>query len=211
MPDVLTRRQAELLAWLRDYLPQAVHPPSLDEACAALGVASRGSLHKHVQALIAAGLVEPLHGRQRGLQLTAAGLGAGRGEEVPRAIGASLPLLGRVAAGRPIEAIEGTDTVEIGADWAARPGHYALTVRGDSMVDEGIHDGDLIVVEHRSHARDGEIVVALVDGTDATVKRIEQRPGATILHPASAKHAPLVLPPDRVTIQGVVKGLVRRY
>jgi repressor LexA len=207
----LTRKQSELLQWLRTHLPRAQQPISLDAACAALGLASRGSLHKHVQALVAAGLLEPLAGRQRGLALTAAGAqgraaaGEGRRREV------SLPLLGRVAAGRPIEAIEGSERIEVPEAWADRDGWYALQVRGDSMIDEGICDGDTVIVEHRAQAQRGELVIALVDGSEATLKRFELRGRDVVLHPANSALRPLVLPAERVTIRGVVKGLIRRY
>jgi repressor LexA len=219
MPDPLTRRQSELLAWLRDTLPGLEQPPTLDEICRSLGLRSRGSLHKHVQALVQAGLVEPMHGRQRGVVLS----GPGQVERA-RAVAAArpvegtrqpqtlvLPLLGRVAAGRPIDAVEDDATIEIGAGWSGRDDCYALTVRGDSMIDEGIHDGDVVVVEHRTSARNGEIVVALIDGEAATLKRIEQRPGCVVLHPANTALQPLVFEPARVTIRGVIKGLIRRY
>ncbi len=212
MAERLTRRQAELLGWLREHAPRLPHPPTLDEACRGLGLRSRGSLHKHVQALVAAGLLEPMNGRQRGLVLAA----GRRPEPTPatpdaRPTGAVLPLLGRVAAGRPIEALEDDATIEVGAEWAGRVDHYALTVRGDSMIDEGIHDGDIVVVQHCSSARNGQIVVALVDGVSATLKRIEQQYGRVVLHPANSSLQPLVVEPDRVTIRGIVKGLIRRY
>jgi len=212
-PASLTRRQAQVLAWLRETLPALDHPPTLDEVCAALGLSSRGSLHKHVQALVVAGLVEPMNGRQRGIVLSP-GQPASR-QAVPvvpvRTQGPTLPLLGRVAAGQPIDALEEDAVIEVGAGWAGRADHYALTVRGDSMVDEGIHDGDVVVVEHRTSARNGEIVVALIDGEAATLKRIEQRPGRVVLHPANSSMQPLVFDPAQVTIRGVVKGLIRRY
>lgn len=214
----LTRRQAELLAWLREALPARRHPPTLDEVCRALGLRSRGSLHKHVQALVDAGLVEPMNGRQRGIVLAAARRAApdrvspaAAPGTMARTQAATLPLLGRVAAGQPIDALEDDAVLEIGAAWAGRTDHYALAVRGDSMVDEGIHDGDWVVVEHRTSARNGEIVVALIDGESATLKRIEQRAGRVVLHPANSTMQPLVFDPARVTIRGVVKGLIRRY
>jgi repressor LexA len=220
MPDPLTRRQAELLAWLRETLPGLEQPPTLDEICRSLGLRSRGSLHKHVQALVRARLVEPMHGRQRGVVLSGLRPAAGaRLDEGARPVERSgqrhqalvLPLLGRVAAGRPIDTVEDHATIEIGAGWSGRDDCYALTVRGDSMIDEGIHDGDVVVVEHRTSARNGEIVVALIDGEAATLKRIEQRPGRVVLHPANTALQPLVFEPARVTIRGVVKGLIRRY
>lgn len=212
-PPSLTRRQARILAWLRDTLPALDHPPTLDEVCAALGLSSRGSLHKHVQALVEAGLVEPMNGRQRGIVLSPPRQTSRRaGSASPeRAQGRTLPLLGRVAAGQPIDALDEDAEIEVGAGWAGRVDHYALTVRGDSMIDEGILDGDVVVIEHRSSARNGEIVVALIDGEAATLKRIEQRPGRVVLHPANSSMQPLVFDPAQVTIRGVVKGLIRRY
>ncbi|MCA3106519.1 MAG: transcriptional repressor LexA [Rhodocyclaceae bacterium] len=212
-PASLTRRQAEVLAWLRETLPTLDHPPTLDEVCAALGLSSRGSLHKHVQALVVAGLIEPMNGRQRGIVLCPEQ--PAPHQVVPilpvRTQGQTLPLLGRVAAGQPIDALEDDAVIEVGAGWTGRADHYALTVRGDSMIDEGIHDGDVVVIEHRTSARNGEIVVALIDGEAATLKRIEQRPGQVVLHPANPAFQPLVFAPARVTIRGVVKGLIRRY
>lgn len=111
----------------------------------------------------------------------------------------------------PVPRPSASSSASSSAGWAGRPDHYALVVRGDSMVDEGIHDGDVVVVEHRTSARNGEIVVALIDGDAATLKRIEQRPGRVILHPANSSLKPLVFDPAQVTIRGVVKGLIRRY
>ena len=171
--------------------------------CAALGLASRGSLHKHVQALVDAGLVEPLEGRRRGLRLASAG------EQAPPV--GTLPLLGRIAAGRPIEAIADAAPVEVPAQLRGRGRCYVLEVRGDSMVEDGILDGDWVVVEQRDTARNGEIVVALIDGEEATLKRIEQLPDACVLHPANGALSPMRFAPDRVRIQGVLVGQMRSY
>lgn len=198
--DALTRRQRELLDALRDW-PADAPAPTLDELCTALGLRSRGSLHKQIQALVDAGLVTPMAGRRRGVRLTDAAV------EDPD----SLPLLGRIAAGRPIEAVSRDERIPVPAPLRGRGECYVLEVRGDSMADDGILDGDWVVVEHRGEARNGEVVVALVDGEEATLKRIEQRPGQVLLHPANAAHQPLVLEPERVTIQGVVVGQMRRY
>lgn len=198
--DALTRRQRELLDALRDWPPDAP-APTLDELCAALGLRSRGSLHKQIQALVDAGLVTPMAGRRRGVRLTAAAV------EDP----GSVPLLGRIAAGRPIEAVSRDERIDVPAALRGRGECYVLEVRGDSMAGDGILDGDWVVVEHRDEARNGELVVALVDGEEATLKRIEQRPGQVLLHPANAAYQPLVLEPERVTIQGVVVGQMRRY
>lgn len=197
----LTRRQQAILDFLREHARQQPYPPTLDEVCAALGLRSRGSLHKHVSALVEAGHLEPLHGKQRGLRLTAAAMG----EEH------TLPLLGTIAAGRPIEAVAQPEHIDVPPLLRSRAPCYVLRVRGDSMVDEGILDGDYVIIEAREQARDGEIVVALVDGHEATLKRLQRRSGEVLLHPANAAMEPMRYAPERVAIQGVLVGQMRRY
>jgi len=199
---ILTRRQLEIYEFLKTHLDDFAHPPTLDELCDALGLSSRGSLHKQVQALIEAGLVEPMNHLRRGIRLVATDEPTGPD---------GLPLLGYIAAGRPIEAVATPQTVQVPPALRTDSDCYVLQVRGDSMIDEGILDGDWVVIEQRDSARNGEIVVALVDGTEATLKRIEQRPGKVILHPANAAMKPLSYAPDRVRIQGVIVGQMRRY
>ncbi len=201
MNEALTRRQQAILEHLRESHERQAHPPTLDELCRELGLRSRGSLHKHIQALVKAGHVEPLSGKQRGVRLREPGQ-----DDL-----LSLPLLGRIAAGRPIEALENPQDLEVPRQLRGKGRCYVLQVRGDSMIDEGILDGDWVVVEQRDHARDGEIVVALIDGEEATLKRIEQTPSACILHPANPDLAPLSYAPERVRIQGVVTGQMRAY
>jgi repressor LexA len=205
MSKGLTRRQRSILESLRASRLDQAHPPTLDELCRALGLRSRGSLHKHIQALVAAGYVEPLSGKQRGVRLCA-------NHAEHRADGAeSLPLLGRIAAGRPIEALEDRQSLEVPRQLRGKGRCYVLQVRGDSMVDAGILDGDWVVVEQRDVARDGEIVVALIDDEEATLKRIEQSADACILHPANPDLVALSYAPERVRIQGVVVGQMRAY
>ncbi|MGD8430045.1 MAG: transcriptional repressor LexA [Ectothiorhodospiraceae bacterium] len=197
--QTLTHRQRAIVEYLQDCARQS-YAPSLDEICGALGLRSRGSLHKQIQALVDMGLVEPMGGRKRGVHLTDAVVADDE-----------LPLLGRIAAGRPIEAVAQPESVPVPPQLRGRGECYVLEVRGDSMIDEGILDGDWVVVEHRDHARNGELVVALVDDEEATLKRIEQRPGMVVLYPANPAYSPIRLTPDRVTIQGVVVGQMRRY
>lgn len=197
----LTRRQQEILAFLRVHAQGVDRPPTLDELAAALGMRSRGSLHKQVQALVDAGLVEPMNRTRRGVRLTAAATSRD----------GTLPLLGRIAAGRPIEAVADDARLEVPATLRTRDDCYVLQVRGDSMIEDGILDGDWIVVEPRATASNGQVVVALVDGVDATVKRLLQRPGEIVLIPANSAMAPMHLDPHRVTIQGVVVGQMRSY
>jgi repressor LexA len=200
MHEPLTRRQRTILEYLRESRKTQAHPPTLEELCHALGLRSRGSMHKHVQALVTAGLVEPLSGRQRGVRL-----------REPHGDVLTLPLLGRIAAGRPIEALEDPQELEVPSHLRGKGRCYVLEVRGNSMIDEGILDGDWVVIEERDHARDGEIVVALIDHEEATLKRIEQTADACILHPANADLVALRYAPERVRIQGIVVGQMRAY
>lgn len=197
----LTRRQQEIYDYLREHLDEFVHPPTLEELCYELGLSSKGSLHKQIQALIDAGLVEPMNNQRRGIRL-ASDLEISEDE---------LPMLGYIAAGSPIEAIEQQEYLEVPPSLRTQKPCYVLQVRGDSMIDEGILDGDYIVVEQRNRARNGEIVVALVDGSEATLKRIEQQPGKVILHPANSRLKPMRFRPDQVEIQGVLVGQMRSY
>lgn len=205
VPPTLTRRQQEIYDFLRRHLDDFAHPPTLDELCDALGLSSRGSLHKQIQALVEAGLVEPMNNLRRGIRLAT--------EEAAHAAdpGEPLPLYGYIAAGQPIEAIRNPETIEVPPQLRTPNPCYVLEVRGDSMVEEGILDGDWVVIEHREQARNGEIVVALVDGEEATLKRLEKGAGEVVLHPANSRLSALRYSPDRVQIQGVLVGQMRRY
>ena len=203
-PLNLTRRQQEIYDFLRTNLERFPHPPTLDELCEALGLKSRGSLHKQIQALIAAGLVEPMNNLRRGIRLA-------EPDAATVSDADELPLYGRIAAGQPIEAIANPETITVPPVLRTGNSCYVLEVRGDSMIEEGILDGDWVVIEQRSHARNGEIVVALVEGEDATLKRIEQNPDAVILHPANSAMQPMRYAPDQVQIQGILVGQMRRY
>ncbi len=204
VPPTLTRRQQEIYDYLREHLDAFPHPPTLDELCDALGLKSRGSLHKQIQALIEAGLIEPMNNLRRGIRLAEHGPETAVDDD-------ALPLYGYIAAGRPIEAIANPETVQVPSALRTTNPCYVLEVRGDSMVDEGILDGDWVVIEHRVQARNGEIVVALVDGEEATLKRLEQRAGEVVLHPANSALSPMHFSPERVQIQGVLVGQMRRY
>lgn len=198
----LTRRQADVLAWLRERRRRGGRPPKLDEICRGLRLRSRGSLHKHVQALVEAGLVEPMRGMRRGVRL----------REDPAA--AEVPLAGTIVAGRPIEAVELPESIEVPAFLRGGRPSFALWVRGDSMIGDGILDGDVVVVERREEALSGEIVVAVIDGAEATLKRfrpIEGPPAAIELRPANPRLEALRYPPDRVRVAGVVTGQMRSY
>ena len=202
VPPTLTRRQQEIYEYLREHLADFAHPPTLDELCDALGLKSRGSLHKQIQALIETGLIEPMNNLRRGIRLAE-----------PEAVADvdALPLYGYIAAGSPIQAIANPESIDVPPQLRTPNPCYVLEVRGDSMIEEGILDGDWVVIEHRDHARNGEIVVALVDGEEATLKRLEQRSGEVVLHPANSSLSAMHFSPDQVQIQGVLVGQMRRY
>ena len=204
VPPTLTRRQQEIYDYLRKHLTDFVHPPTLDELCDALGLKSRGSLHKQIQALIEAGLVEPMNNLRRGIRLIDEEHDVATDDE-------ALPLYGYIAAGQPIEAIRNPEKIDVPAQLRTPNPCYVLEVRGDSMIEEGILDGDWVVIEHRDQARNGEIVVALVDGEEATLKRLEQRPDEVVLHPANSSLTAMHYRPGQVQIQGVLVGQMRRY
>ncbi len=199
----LTAGQRQLHEHLRARQQQGLAPATLDQLCAELGLASRGSLHKQVSALIDAGLVEPMDGKQRGVRL----------RQAPAAVAddEGLPLLGRIAAGRPIDALPGHDRIHVPPEMRPRGEGYALSVRGDSMRDVGILDGDVVIIDSRRQARAGEIVVALIDGESATLKRLRPRDGWIDLESENPDHPTQRYAADRVQIQGVLCGLLRRY
>ena len=196
----LTRRQQEIYDYLVDHADGFDHPPSLDELCQALGLSSRGSLHKHIQALITAGLIEPMDGQHRGIRLTQ----QEHSED-------GLPFLGSIAAGRPIEAIAQAEYLQVPEPLRSDKPSYVLQVKGDSMIEMGILDGDYVVIEQCDSAANGSVVVALVNNEEATLKTIEQKRGKVILHPANATMESMSYLPEQVQIQGVLIGQFRRY
>lgn len=196
----LTRRQQEIYQALKRNQDRFDHPPTYDELCQLLGLSSRGSLHKQIQALVQAGLVEPTEGLQRGIRLT-------QTDEHEDGI----PFLGRIAAGKPIEAIPHPELMRVPDELLGRAPCYVLQVTGDSMIEAGIFDGDFVVIEQQNRADNGDIVVALVNNEEATLKKIEQKPGQVILYPANSSMAAMVFTPDEVQIQGILRGLIRNY
>ncbi|TRW90770.1 transcriptional repressor LexA [Candidatus Methylobacter oryzae] len=204
--NALTRRQKEIFDFLRDNYESFAHPPTLDELCSALGMASRGSLYKHIMALIAADLVEPFAGnKQGGIRLSA------KAQRDYTACEHSLPFVGKIAAGRPIEALENINYMAVPEILKSNKPCYVLQVQGDSMVEAGIFDGDWVIIEQRSYAGNGEIVVALIEKAEATLKYIEQAPGEVRLIPANNAMSAMSYRPDQVEIQGVLVGQMRSY
>ncbi|WAR45924.1 transcriptional repressor LexA [Methylomonas rapida] len=204
----LTRKQREILDFLLQNQAAFVHPPSLQELCTALGLKSRGSLHFLMQGLVEAGLVEPFDRKHRGVRLTEKALDTGKHRKTTQH---SVRYVGKIAAGRPIEAIADERYMVIPDELKTENPCYILKVQGDSMIEAGIYDGDWVVIEQRCHARNGEIVVALVDKAEATLKYIEQYPHETLLIPANSKMEAMRYKPQQVEIQGVLVGQMRSY
>ena len=207
MKLTLTRKQQEIFDFLVQNQHSFRHPPTLEELCSSLGVSSRGSLHAHIKALIDANLIESPERKQRGIRLTdyAKQIIGGSDNE------GSLPFVGSIAAGRPIEAVETISYMAIPDQLRTQKPCYVLKIKGDSMIEEGIFDGDWVVIEQRSYARNGEIVVALINKSEATLKFIEQYPHETLLIPANAKMEAMRYKPEQVEIQGVLVGQMRSY
>ena len=196
---MLTAQQKKTLDFIREHLHECGHAPTMGEICDALGLSSRGSVHKLVQALIDKHYLVRASSGWRSLQLV------GEGDT------STLPLVGRIAAGQPIEAIPGEDTLNL-SDFLLGPNRYALRVVGDSMTGIGIMDGDTVIVEQADTARTGEVVVALIDGQEATLKRLKRRKDGTVeLIAENPSIAPMIFPASRVLIQGVVVGQLRSY
>jgi repressor LexA len=196
---MLSERQQDSYRFIRDYIARHGRAPLLQEIAAGLGIASRGVVHRYVQALVEEGLIELQPGRHRGIRL------------LEREAQNCLPLLGRIAAGHPIEAIAGQDEINL-AEFFLGEERFVLQVRGDSMVEAGILDGDMVVVERCTQPAEGDIVVALIDGEEATLKRLRRNgDGSITLLPANSAMQPMRYSAERVAIQGRLVGQMRRY
>lgn len=197
----LTRRQREILDFVTEFVAANGHSPSLLEIGARFGLSSPATVHKHVQRLVDKGFLRKSPHSARSVEPCDAGPSACR-----------IPLLGVVAAGLPIESFPVGESLDVPADLVRRPDStFALRVRGDSMIEDGIYDGDLVIVESAVDANDGDTVVALVRGSETTLKRLRRAGRMIELLPANAAHAPQRYPASDVTVQGIVRGLVRRF
>ena len=198
----LTRRQREIYDFVTGFVEEKGYSPSLEEIGAAFGLSSVATVHKHVAHLVEKGLLRKGWNRSRSLEPV-------HPEGSPAV---TLRLAGVVAAGAPIEAIEQQESISVPAELVRGRGEsFVLRVRGDSMIEEQIRDGDYVVVESRPEARDGETVVALLRGEEATLKKLYRRGSRVRLVPANAALAPIEVPAREVQIRGVVCGLLRRY
>jgi repressor LexA len=198
----LTKRQREILDYLNEFIQEHGYAPSLEEVGRRFGLSSLATVHKHLTNLQEKGFIKRAWNRSRSVEVIPTRSG-GRAVE--------LPLLGYVAAGLPIEAIATAETLAVPEDLVSRRETYVLRVRGDSMIDEQIRDGDYVIVEDRKTATDGEMVIALVGGSDVTLKKLYRDNGRVRLQPANPTMQPILLDPDHVQVQGVVVGVMRKY
>ncbi len=198
----ITRRQKEVIDFLTSFTQKNGYSPSYEEIASGLGLNSLATVHKHITNLQSKGLLQRAHNRSRSIDVLP--------QRSVKKTGDRLPLLGRIAAGQPVEAIETAETISL-ADIIGSREVFALEVRGDSMCDEHIVSGDYVLVERTRTARDGEIVVALIDGSDATLKRLYREGPMVRLQPSNATMAPIYAPAANVSIQGKVLGVLRKY
>lgn len=199
---MLTFAQRRTDAFIRQFIAEHEYSPTIAEIAKGVGIKSRGAVYRSIKALVAAGRITLTPKRHRNINIVSSELAASSEET-------SLPLVGIIAAGSPIEAIERQDVLDV-ANVFIGSNRYALRVRGDSMKDEGIFDGDVIICEQCDWAENGKIVVALVDREAATLKRFYYNSDGTItLQPANSALQPILYFADRITVQGVYIGLLR--
>ena len=205
----LTKRQKDFLNFLASFLQEKGYSPSYEEIADGLNLASLATVHKHIQALESKQYLKRGFNQSRSLEISPRYFE----EQKKQYVAASLdvPLLGRIAAGLPVEATAGTDTLSF-SDFAGDPNTYALQVRGESMIDDHICDGDYVLIERASEARDGEIVVALVNGSETTLKRLYHEGSDQVrLQPANSSMQPIYVPRSSVEVQGKVLAVLRKY
>jgi repressor LexA len=210
----LTRRQKQVYDFLARFVDENGYSPSFEEIGEGLGLSSLATVHKHISNLEQKGLLKRDYNRSRSIDLLKPRgrmrqMLSGLGSAVPNS-GLTLPLMGRIAAGRPVEALENPESISL-ADFTRSKDVYVLQVTGESMQDEHIVNGDYVLVEKTKVARDGEIVVALVNGSDATLKRIYTEGDKIRLQPSNAAMQPIVVPAADIEIQGRVIGVLRKY
>ena len=201
---MLTDRQHTTYQFIRNYHLRQGYAPKLTEIADGIGIRSKGVVHRYLKAIAEEGLIDLLPGRHRGIRLT------GDYHESP-AMGLVLPLVGKIAAGQPIEAIPDHNTFDLTAFFLG-PNRFVLKVQGDSMIEAGILEGDMVIVEQRDRAKDGDIVVALVDKDEATLKRfLKNKDGTITLVPANQSMQSINYVAKRIQIQGVVVSQMRSY
>lgn len=198
---MLTSQEQNTLQFIRNYLAQYGYAPKFKEIGVAIGVISQGTIHRYVQSLEDKGYIDRVKGNSRGMSLV----------ELPLVSPPTIPLVGKIAAGSPIEAIEDQRELNL-AEMFMGPELYALRVTGDSMIDVGILDEDYVIIKKQPVANDGDIVVAMIDKCEATLKRFKRKSDSLIaLIPANADMEPMIYAAERVSIHGILVGQLRNY
>lgn len=224
---MLTKKQRDLLLFIHERLQKEGIPPSYDEMKDALGLHSKSGIHRLVNALEERGFLKRLPNRARAIEIlrlpeafsSGGALGSnvvsgafGKEKSAVNPDDYSIPLHGRIAAGTPIEALENVhDHISVPPSMLGTGDHYALEISGDSMVELGIMDGDTVFIKRTDVAENGDVVVALVDDQEATLKTLHKRGHQVALKPANPEHSTQILPAEKVRIQGKLVGLMRRY
>ena len=198
----LTKRQREILDYLNDFIQQHGYAPSLEEIGRRFNLSSLATVHKHLTNLQEKGFIRRAWNRSRSVEVIEA-------RTQVRAV--ELPMLGYVAAGSPIEAVPSQETIAVPEALAGKRDSYVLRVRGNSMIDEQICDGDFVIIEDRRTASDGETVVAFIGGSDVTLKKLYRERDRIRLQPANPTMEPIYVAADQVQVQGVVVGIMRKY
>lgn len=217
---MLTKKQKELLLFIHDRMQEGEIAPSFDEMREALGLKSKSGIHRLITGLVERGYLERLPNRARALEVKRLPEGSSGKSTTPSvkqtammaANMHSIPMYGRIAAGSPIEAIRDENgTLDVPPTIIGNGDHYALEVDGDSMINAGINNGDIVIIKKTDNVRDGDIVVALVDGEEVTLKRLKRDKGKVILIPENDDYRDQVYNPDQVVIQGKLTSLMRTY
>ncbi len=207
----LTRRQKEVVDFISDFVEQNGYSPSYEELARGLNLASVATVHKHIEALESRGYLRRSFNQSRSIEISPKYKSERRETQQAQHSRGMVPLAGRIAAGRPVEAVEGQETLQF-ADFTGKGDTYALQVSGESMIEDHICDGDFVLVEKTSQANPGDIVVALVDGMETTLKRFYREPGGMIrLQPANASMEPIMVESERVQVQGRALAVMRKY
>ena len=217
---MLTRKQRDLLLYIHEVMSKGEITPSFEEMKNALGLKSKSGIHRLISALVERGYIERLPHRARALEIKRLPEGfeakvkeSDTGKETSKDSSLDeVPIYGRIAAGTPIEAVrdEG-QTLQLPEGMLGHGEHYALSVEGDSMINAGIHDKDMVIIKRCDSAENGAIVVALVDDAEVTLKRLRRAGDKIVLEPENDVYEPRVLEPHRVKIQGVLASLIRTY
>jgi repressor LexA len=198
----LTERQKEIVDFIRKYRERRGISPTQREICEEFGYSSFGTLQKHIKLLMEKGVLVRDWNKRRSLVLA---------EEESRPYAVEVPLFGRIAAGQPIDVVQGDETVAVPEVLTKKGENFVLRVNGQSMIDDGVHDGDYVVVHRREKAENGDMVVALING-EATLKRLfREGDGRVRLQPANERMTPMYFREEEVEVQGIVVGLMRRY